>query len=93
MRRHAVPAALMAALLSGGAQAEGTRTVSLPVKNCVEDQAIKRQLVEQDKLILAALKEMEPRLNTGPASIAMIREQCDSLFADAEKCAQLGIMN
>lgn len=86
-----IPAALfLFLLLPGLVMAAETLHPRLPAKNCVEDAAIKRQIAEQQALVLATLREMEPRLNTGPASLGAIRKQCLDLFEDAEKCGSLG---
>lgn len=86
-----IPATLFLSMLlpypAGAIEAGQSR---LPQKTCVEDASVKRQIAEQQALVLAALKEMEPRLSTGPSSLGAIRQQCELMFHDAEKCSKLG---
>lgn len=89
-----IPATLFLSMLipaaAGAVETGHPLQPRLPPKNCVEDAGLKRQIAEQQRLVLATLAEMEPRLSTGPASLGAIRRQCEDLFGDAQKCATLG---
>lgn len=89
MKAFLIPLSIVTAMAPAALAAD--RTPAMPPKNCVEDQAVKRQMVDQEKAILVMLNDLAPRLMTGPGSLPEIREQCFALFKDRQKCNELGL--